>query len=349
MKNEITIIGAGHQGLSMAAHFALNGERVRLWNRSHEHISDIIKTKKIICEGTISGEANILLASDNIKDTLTRTIFVTVPTTAYKDIAKTLAGEIEEDTVIFLNPGRTFGAIEFLQELEKNGCKNMPTVAEAQSIIYTCRRFDKNTAHIYALKNGVKMSMLNSSLSGEELFCRLPECVRDRFVLADSFLETSLGNIGMILHCAPVLMNAGWIESKEHSFKYYYDGMSETVCSFVEKLDSERLEVAKMLGAKAFSLVQWFKDCYGIEGESIFECIKKNDYYREIDAPKSLSHRYLDEDVPNGLVPIETLGIEMGVDVKNISLVIDFANAVMNTDYRKSGRAYSVEKIKKYL
>ena len=34
--NEVFVCGGGHQGLSMAAHFALNGVKVSLWNRTAE-------------------------------------------------------------------------------------------------------------------------------------------------------------------------------------------------------------------------------------------------------------------------------------------------------------------------
>lgn len=349
MKESILIIGAGHQGLAMAGHFALNGENVKLWNRTAEHIKDIAKTKTIICEGAVKGEAKIEEASTDMSALISKRIFVTVPSLAYKDVARELAGVLLSESVIFLNPGRTFGAIEFIEELKKNGCREIPAVIETQSIVYTCRRTPTNFSHIYALKSKVKMAALGRKITKSELFDCLPECVRDRFILTESFLNTSLGNIGMVLHCAPVLMNTGWIESTEHSFKYYYDGLSKSVCGFVEKIDNQRMAVASAMGADCASLIEWFEECYGIRENDIYSCIRKNEYYREIDAPNSLEHRYLDEDIPNGLVPVEALGLELGIDVSSISLIIDFANSVKNTDYRVRGRRYSLSKINSFL
>ncbi len=61
-------------------------------------------------------------------------------------------------------------------------------------------------------------------------------------------MVTSLGNIGMVLHCVPVLMNIGWIESEKTKFEYYYDGISKSIADVLEKIDSERIVIAKAMG-----------------------------------------------------------------------------------------------------
>lgn len=348
MKNTILVVGAGHQGLAMAAHFSLCGEKVYLWNRTESHIEEVIKTKSIECDGVVSGTAHIEMASSNIEELLTNTVFVAAPSSAHRDIAALLADKLLPNTIIFLNPGRTFGAIDFLVTLEKNGCKNKPIIVETQSIVYTCRRMGSNRVNIYALKKKVDMAYLGNSDS-ETIKSKMPECIRDRFVFANNVLQTSLGNVGMILHCAPILLNTGWIESDKHAFYYYYDGISPSVGQLLEKLDCERVNVAKALKINTYSLIDWFDKTYSVKGNSIFECIQKNDYYKEIDAPKSLKHRYLEEDVPNGLVPLEYLGKSIGVDVANTTLVIDLAQTMCNVDYRKTGRKYTIEDLRKYV
>ena len=119
------VCGGGHQGLAMAAHLALNGEKVTLWNRTPEHIDEIMRTGRIYCSGEVNGIAKIEKASDNIEEVVTSYILVTVPSTAYHDVAQVLAPYVNRNTVIVLNPGRTFGAIEFSEELKKNGVKHI--------------------------------------------------------------------------------------------------------------------------------------------------------------------------------------------------------------------------------
>ena len=345
MKENLLVIGAGHQGLAMAAHLAMNGEKVNIWNRSKKTIEKICKTKHIACTGVINDVVEIKEASDCIEEVLEKVILVTTPSFAHRDIARMLAPIIKPDSVVILNPGRTFGAIDFLNELKINGCRNIPYVAETQSIIYTCRKINEDTACIYALKNNIKIACVNGNIA--DVKERIPECMRDSFSYIDSAIDTSLSNIGMILHCAPVLLNVGWIESPIHKFEYYYDGISPSIANILEKMDAERVNVAKKMGVKVDSLIEWFHSAYNVEGESIYECIQNNVSYRGIDAPLSIEHRYLDEDVPNGLVPVEYLGKCLGVDVSTISQIIDLANLMRGVDYRDLGRRYAPEELNK--
>ena len=73
-------------------------------------------------------------------------------------------------------------------------------------------------------------------------------------------------------------------------------------------MDDERLNVAEKMGYPVESVTEWMKRTYNVGGNNLYECIKNNDAYKEIDAPPSLESRYILEDVPNGLVPIEYIG-----------------------------------------
>lgn len=337
MNKKVTIIGGGHQGLAMAAHLTKYGVKCYLWNRTVENIKDIIKDKQIVCKGIYEETLKIECASANIQEVLQKTIMVTTPSTAHRDIAAMLAAYVDETYCIILNPGRTFGAVEFVRCLKENGCTNLPIVAETQTIAYTCRREKGNIVYIYALKKGIPIATYND-LDVNCVFSYIPECLAGAFVPVNSYFKTSLSNIGMILHCAPVLMNIGWIENDKVDFKYYYEGISPSVAAFLEKMDNERIEVAQKMGINVLSVKEWLKHTYLTTGDTLYENLRNNFFYKDIDAPLSIHHRYIEEDVPNGLVPIESLGKQIGVSTPNISLIIDLANAIMNTDYRKSGR-----------
>ena len=241
--------------------------------------------------------------------------------------------------MVVLNPGRTFGILEFAKVLLENGCSNLPIIAETQSIVYTCRRNNENGIILYAIKDGIKLSTMQAEMT-KAVIERLPLPIRDYFIPAESFYETSFGNVGMILHCLPVLLNVGWIESKKTCFEYYYDGISESIAGLLEKLDEERVLVAQKFGCHVETTVQWLQRIYGTSGENLYQNLQANQYYVGIDAPQSLHHRYLEEDVPNGLVALESAGKYIGQDTPITSMVINLANLVMNTDYRGVGRKY---------
>lgn len=344
-REPILVLGGGHQGLAMAAHLALSGERVRLWNRSVGNIKEIVKTNIISCTGIVKGEAWIERVSCDIKEVISDVIMVTVPAFAHKDVARMLAGIVGDNTKIILNPGRTFGALEFKRELKAAGCKTNPKIAETQTIVYTCRRDEKNKVEIYALKNDVDIAALRYE-DLADIIEAIPKCIRGHFTARKSVVNTSIGNVGMVLHCAPVLMNIGWIESKVAEFKYYYDGISKSIAKFLEKLDKERVMVAETLGYEVESVKEWLEVAYHVEGESMYECIRNNLSYRNIDAPKTINHRYLEEDIPYGLVPLECTAKILNVQTPYVSLIIDLASAVRDKDYRAIGRRIAEEELR---
>lgn len=347
-KNTVFVCGGGHQGLSMAAHLALNGNKVTLWNRSAQNIQSIIDDKKIYCDGIISGTAIIDKASADIGEVISDLVMVVTPSSAHKDIAKKLAPFVHKDMVIILNPGRTFGAIEFANVLLENGVVELPHIAETQTIVYTCRRNSSNGATIFALKENVGIASLKAD-DLEYIMKKIPSCLRSYYEPVDSIVITSLSNVGMVLHCAPVLMNIGWIETEKVDFKYYYDGISPTVANVLEKIDAERVSVAKKLGFEIETLKEWLVRTYGSQGDDIYSCIKSTEAYKEIDAPTSVNTRYIFEDIPNGLVPVESLGQALGVDTPTIKSVLDFSKIVFDTDFRKTGRNFLKEELSRYI
>ncbi len=344
----VCIYGAGHQGLSMAAHLVLNGVKVNLYNRTQAHIQKVIDSSCVLCDGMICGAAKLNKVSADIAEVVTDIIMITTPSNAHKDAAKSLAPFVDENTVIVLNPGRTFGAIEFAEELKKNGVRSLPQIAETQTIVYTCRKSGENSTSIFALKDDVKIAALKTS-NINVIMRAIPGCIREQFSSVDSVAFTSLSNIGMILHCAPVLMNIGWIESEKAEFKYYYDGISPSIARYLEKMDKERVSVANALGYEVETLKNWLERTYHVQGNCVYECIKANETYKGIDAPPTINTRYLFEDIPNGLVPIEYLGLQLGVSTTNITTIIDLANSVMETDYRKSGRRFDLAVLEQFF
>ena len=228
------------------------------------------------------------------------------------------------------------------------GVKELPHIAETQTIVYTCRRSAKNRTTIFALKEDVAIATLKDS-SIEYIMERMPDCIRHHFNPVNSIAYTSLGNVGMVLHCAPVLMNAGWIETPKVDFKYYYDGISESIAALLEKIDNERILVSKKLGYKIETTANWMKRVYGVEGKNLFECIRNNEKYKEIDAPPTIYCRYILEDVPNGLVPIEYVASQLGLETPNITMIINLACSLLNIDFRENGRRFTLEQLSMYF
>src|SRR5699024_10096777 len=83
---------------------------------------------------------------------------ITTPANAHKNLAEQIAKEINKSTVIVLNPGRTFGAIEFREVYQEFNKRFRQTIAETQTIIYTCRKIAPDSVNTLAFKSEVLIS-----------------------------------------------------------------------------------------------------------------------------------------------------------------------------------------------
>lgn len=339
LRKKVTIVGAGNNGLTMAAHLASEGYLVKIWNRSEKTIEKIIRTKTIKSKGYINGEFKIELATTHLKEAMegSEFIFITQPAHTHNQLASIMAPYITDKMILVLNPGRTFGIFDFRKELLANGVKKLPALAETQTIIYTCRKLAEDEVILLEMKNNVLLSTFTPS-ENQNFINALPSCIAERYKPAKSMVETSLGNVGMILHSAPVLLNTGWIENKETQFLYYYSGITPSIAGLLEKLDKERVGVAAKLGINTQSIVEWFGSCYNVYHEKLYDCIQGVESYKTIDAPTSLDHRYIFEDIKTGLVPLEAMGKYLGFEMKITSLIIDLATELLNYNFRKEGR-----------
>ncbi len=336
-----TVIGAGHGGKAMAAHLAIMGLEVNLYNRTFEHIDVIQKRGGIDLESSEPGAhgfGKLALVTSDMGQALegTQMIMVVVPSSAHADIAKSVAPHLKDGQILILHPGRTCGALEFGKVLRDQGCTADVTIAEAETFIYASRSDGPAQARIFRIKEAVPLAALPSSRNARVLDAIRP--VYPQFIDGVNVLHTGLNNMGAIFHPALTLLNAGWIESTYGDYQFYIEGVTSSVARVLETLDRERVTVASSLGIRARTAMEWLKMAYDTSGESLLDAIHNQPGYMGIKAPSTLSHRYIFEDVPMSMVPIASLGERFGVSVVGMESIIHLACIVHRTDYRKRGR-----------
>jgi opine dehydrogenase len=335
-----TVIGAGNGGKSMAAHLALLGCHVTLYNRTAETIALIRQRGAIELEGVGCPEGTARLA--NVTSDMGQAvdeatiIHVVVPSTGHADVAKAMAPHLSDGQIVVLHPGRTGGALEFDRVLRMEGCRAKVILAEAETLLYACRSDGPAQARIFRIKEAVPLAALPAVQTRTVLEALGP--FMPQYIDGNTVLHTSLNNMGAIFHPALALLNAGRIESTRGEFQFYIDGVTPSVARVLEALDRERMTVAASLGVRARSAREWLRMAYNAEGDSLFEAIQNQPGYRGIKAPATLNHRYIREDVPMSLVPMAELGEAYGVSVHQIRSMIELACTMHQTDYRRRGR-----------
>jgi opine dehydrogenase len=342
MTKNYTVIGAGHGGKAMAAHLALMGFSVTLFNRTPEHVEIIRKRGGIELdsgdEGGPRGFGKLAKVTSDIGEAVKASdvIMVVLPSSAHADIARTSAPHLRDGHIVILHPGRTCGALEFSKVIRENGCTADVTIAEAETFIYASRSDGPAQARIFRIKEAVPLAAL-PAINTEKVLRVINEAY-PQFIDGVDVLHTGLNNMGAIFHPALTLLNAGWIESTHGDYEFYIDGASPSVARVLEVLDRERVTVASALGIRARTALEWLKLAYDTTGEDLHEAIHNQPGYYGIKAPPTLNHRYLFEDVPMSLVPIASLGVRYGVSVRGMESMIRIASFIHRTDYWRRGR-----------
>jgi opine dehydrogenase len=340
--NKFCVIGAGNGGLAMAGHLAIMGVDVALWNRSEERISDIKQRGVIEVTGAVKGFGKIRLATTDIGEAVSEAdvIMVVIPATGHADVAKVVAPYLNSGQIVILNPGRTGGAFEFANTLQKSGVVENVIVAETQTFIYASRAITPCKVMIKGIKNCVPLASLPAYYTPKVLEIITP--VYPQFIPGDSVLSTSFDNIGAIFHPALLLFNASRVEQNQ-KFDYYIDGATPSVVHILEAMDKERVAVATALGVRTHTAREWLYIAYDAVGKTLFEALQGNSAYEGILAPESINHRYITEEIPTSLVPINSIGDMLGVPTPTIDSIIHLASVVHGTEYKSQGR--TVEKL----
>lgn len=335
------VIGAGHGGKAMAAHLSIMGFPTVLFNRTPDRVAAIAKRGGLDLEcsdGGPSGFARLASVTSDYGEAIAHgdVIMVATPSSAHREVAANCASHLRDGQTVVLNPGRTCGAIEFTKVLHDHGCRADVTVAEAGTFIYASRSDGPAQARIFRIKEAVPLAALPANRTARviDLLC----AAYPQFIDGGNVLKTSLDNMGAIFHPALTLLNAGWIEATHGNFQFYIDGVTPSVSHVLDVLDRERVTVAAALGIRAQTALEWLRMAYDATGENLNEAIHNQPGYYGIQAPPTLNHRYIFEDVPMSLVPIAALGQRYGVSVRGMDAIINLACIVHRTDYWRRGR-----------
>jgi opine dehydrogenase len=158
---------------------------------------------------------------------------------------------------------------------------------------------------------------------------------------AKNVLETGLRNLNTVVHAPIVIHNAGWIEKTKGNFLFYWDGCTPSVARTVEAVDRERLDLGRSLGCELTPTIEvnlgWYSH-EGAKGNTLYEVFSTNPVYVKDSAPVTLHHRFLLEDIPYGMVPMESLGKLTGVGTPITSAVITLASEITQVDLRSKAR-----------
>lgn len=341
---KITVMSAGNGGQALAGDLALRGHSVTLYE--HPKFADTINAiqargNTIEMENKITGTARLANSTTDAAEALkdAEIVYFTAPSFAQESFFELAAPHFRDGQVLVLSPGN-YGTLSTKALFRKLG-KDV-FIGETDNLPYACAAVEPGRVNVRGVKNPVTLAVFPS-----EDYSQVDSVMKDAFCTSykrgANVFQTSMSNTNMIVHCIPMLMNAGRIESSGGGFSFYFEGMSHSVCKAMELIDKERLAVGKAFGLSLTSTLETIKTQYHVDGDDLYSVIQANPAFGsgKPDAPKTLDHRFLTEDTPYSLVPLIELSNLAGVPTPIMDAVAVLCGAVMGENYLETGQTLS--------
>jgi opine dehydrogenase len=340
----VAVLGAGNAGHTAAAHLALGGYRVRLASRDGGRVAAARERGGVELTG-VAGEGlgRLEQATTDLGAALDGAdlVMLTVAGPGLEDYGRRLAPLLRPGQLVFLNPGQVGGALQFARAVREHGYTERLRVAQGNTLTYGCRVVGPARAWAYVLVQEVFVAALPAKDTEAAVAALRP--LYPAVQASPDVLHSGLHYMNCVLHAPGMVCNAGWIEHARGGFKYYYEGTTPAVARVVETVDAERMGLLEALGLAGTPFIdQFYRAGYTTaaawQARSVYRAFQESEPNKSRPAPETLRHRYMDEDVPFGLVPMSELARTAGVAMPTIDALIQVASALVGTDYRSGGR-----------
>ncbi len=344
----IAIFGGGNGAFAHAADLSIKGFNINLCevpelsaNLQGASAQGGIYLKVTGNQELVSGFAKIRKVTTDPQEALADAdlVMIVVPAFAQRRFAEFCAPYLRSDQLVMLSPGNFGGCLEFWQVMNELGLKERPLLCETECMTYSGFKCSPTEVEVSGYKHGHTLAAFPGNRTQEAL-----ERLRRVFPSikgAGTILETGLRNTNSVLHPIITMLNTGWLESTGGKFLFYWQGITDGVGKVIDKVEEERMSISKALGLNLTPMLEVFREWYGhsgAAGDTLPEILRTNPVY-EIDwAPPSLRHRFIIEDIPYGMVPMEKMGQLAEVPTLLTTAFIELACVLIGEDLRKKAR-----------
>lgn len=336
---KITILGAGNGGTTVAADLTRKGHEVTLCKTStsmhNEHFNKIISSQTIkVFDLEETYSIRLFKVTDNLTESIPDAdlIIVYIQTNYHEALIKRIAPLLRDGQFVLFEPG----ALSTCYMMEYCDKVNV-TVIEAESSPIDCRiEFPgavrvlfKNVLNPFAVfpKNNIDEAELIIKQLGYGY----------RFL--DSVVESALHNPNLIVHTVGSIFSIPRIEYSKGEYWMYKEVFTPHIWNIVEALDKEKMKVLAELGFPATSYVDACQERNFTNDErSAVDAFFDYAMNHSPKGPVVPDSRYITEDVPQGLVLLESLASLLKIETPVCTALINCASAALKVDWREQGR-----------
>ncbi len=333
---KISVLGSGNGGCAVAFDCAAEGHEVRIFDfeRFPDNIRAIESRGGIESTGDLDGFAPVAYAGHRIDEALggAEIVYLVGPAYSTRPLAEACRPYLEAGQTVIVCPSSCGGAVEFKNSAQLDLRDEDVVVAETSTLPYAVRLLEPGKIHVYLkLRGGMFLAALPAG-NTRQVVAKTRD-VYPAMEAARNVFQTTLQNGNPVIHPAVTLLNAGLIERTGGDLLFYEEGVTTAVGRLIQALDEERVALGRKLDVEVIPDPQLGRR-QGYMTEANYDVgYSTAPGFRGIKAPKQLDDRYLHEDVGYGLVFMNSLGDQLGVETPTMSAIIRLASTVMDRDY----------------
>lgn len=335
---KVTVIGTGNAGTTISADLARKGHQVTMLKTSdklHNESFAAIKKNLRITVKDLDGEytSEIFRATTDYAEALSdaELVIVYTQTNYHRQVIEKIAPYIRDGQVFLIEPGY-LSTCYFLQNTDRD-----ITVIEAESSPIDCRVTAPGevTVLFKNVCNPFGVYPKSHHVIAENVLQQLGW----PFILTKNVVEAALHNPNLIVHTIGAIFSIPRIEYTGGDYWMYKEVFTPHVWNIVDSLDKEKMDVLEHFGCERLPYVEACKlrnsTDTSLDAMEVFRDYAMNSSPWGPNVPDS---RYITEDVPEGLVMLESLGSVLGIPTPTCTGLINCASAALGKDFRATGR-----------
>jgi opine dehydrogenase len=327
----VAIIGSGGIGRGYAAYLTTQGHEPVLWSPSGAAQADFVGGAELAVTGRIEASLPLAVAAGCPQALAgSDAVIVAVQANGFRAVLEAMAPHLVAGQSVIISAHCSFAALYLHRLLVRRGL-DLPIACWATTAL-TARKSGPRSVHI----SGIRAKLDVATLPVRHAQAGLATCralFGDRFEARDDVLAIMLSNLNPPAHVANMLGNLTRAERGEDWPNY--GSITQGVGRIVDAMDVERLALARAFGLCVRSVQDHYVHSFGVAPGPVGEmaaAVYKN--RPELLGPKTLDTRFITEDVPFGLAPLEVLGKITGVALPLHQAGIALFDAICARDFR---------------
>jgi opine dehydrogenase len=331
---KVAIVGAGAVALSSAALLVHRGHETCLWSAFSDEIDALIAAGGVTSAGALAGFFPVP-AKANVADCIrgADVVMIAAPAFAHAALMAAVATHISNGQLVVIHTATGMSSLILAQLLAQRGVRS--TIVDLGTSVCTSRKTGPVSVTVAPLKAGVDMATLPADRC-ESGHAVMEQLFGELFTSRENVLAISINNHNPVYHVPAFLFSLALVE-KDEAWNIWAN-TTPLIAQYVQRLDDERLVVAKTYGVTGVPVADYVRQSVGVVGDNLPDLFAAAAAKRpNPTGPRSLEDRYITEDVPFGLAFFIAVGAAAGVSMPLSRQLVDFISSVYGRDFTAQG------------